>query len=263
MKGKVISESKIEYVTHTTNPWLHCQHRCNYCYARLICKKSMKQWGTLKTRPDYLKNLEYDLNHLTFLPHYDLLCATLTDPYQPYYSPFDIMDVWRLFSDFGSPKIRVITKNGFMIRNHIDFFAKNYDQFVVGLTITADKDSLSKPWEPYASPNSVRLLALEELHRNGVNTWASVEPILPGTDVEHHIRTIAPYIRDKIVVGKLNYSKADFPDNFYRETYNMLMSLQEELTVSIYIKQELLESAFPTPKPETKTLEEFLVEETT
>lgn len=63
-----------------------------------------------------------------------------------------------------------------------DLIERYRDRVLVGLSLTAteDKSHITSVTEPWASPISERMKALEEAHRRGLRTYGMLCPLLPG-----------------------------------------------------------------------------------
>lgn len=77
--------------------------------------------------------------------------------------------------------VRILTKNAAVMKD-FDLIEKHRDRVLVGISITApaSKEAMMKHIEPYASPMSARMNALQEAHRRGLRTYGMLCPLFPG-----------------------------------------------------------------------------------
>ena len=75
----------------------------------------------------------------------------------------------------------VIQTRSPLVLRDIDIL-KEAPNFQVGFSITTADDSIRILFEPNAPPIQDRILALDELHRSGIKTYAMIAPMLPGAE---------------------------------------------------------------------------------
>ena len=98
----------------------------------------------------------------------------------------------------------VQTRSPLVLRD-VDIF-KRSDEIEVGLSITTGNDQIRKAFEPNAPSIAERLRTIESLHRNGIETYVMIAPILP--EAENLIRILAGKV-DYIIIDRMNYRHAD------------------------------------------------------
>jgi len=102
----------------------------------------------------------------------------LCDPYQPLEKKYGITrNCLEILADHDWPVV-IQTRSPLVLRD-IDIL-KRARHFEAGLTITTADDAVRKRFEPNAPPIKERLVALGELHRAGIKTYAMIAPMLPG-----------------------------------------------------------------------------------
>ena len=76
--------------------------------------------------------------------------------------------------------VRILTKNAAVMKD-FDLIEQHRDRVVVGISVTAGLkySAQTATIEPYASPISERVRALQEAHRLGLRTYAMLCPIMP------------------------------------------------------------------------------------
>ena len=186
------------------NPYVGCQHACIYCYAdyytRLMGYRG--EWGSYVhakvNAPDLLlKEIKKKKKGVVYL-------SSLTDPYQP--AEIDYRLTRRILEILMSYKWPVIiqTKSSFIMRD-VDLI-KGFDRADVGFTIITLDEDIRRRFEPFSSPVSARINALERLKGEKVRTFVFIGPILPGTDFKELrdlVMTVKDYA-DLIYFDKLN-----------------------------------------------------------
>lgn len=81
---------------------------------------------------------------------------------------------------------------------------RSNDKYGATLTFWTERDSLE--WEPGAATPTERTFALEEAHRRGITTWASLEPVIQPETSLKLIEETLDFV-DIYKVGKWNHDK--------------------------------------------------------
>jgi DNA repair photolyase len=205
----ILSVSKVyDYVI---NPYVGCQHACQYCYARFIKKFSghKEPWGQfvdIRTNAADLLRVEIKKKKCG-----SVWISGLCDPYQPLEANYKLTrKCLEIIADNKWPGI-IQTRSSLVLRD-IDIL-KGAKDFEVGLTITTADDEIRKLFEPNAPAIKERLNALDELHRSGIRTYAMIAPILPGAEA---LANALVGKVDYIIVDRMNYHYADWIYRKYR-----------------------------------------------
>ena len=208
------------------NPWTGCEHGCLYCYA--------KRWGErpLELRRDFFRRLRAKAQQLQGSGRRVLLCF-LTDPYQPHDRATQFTRQTILILQEHGLHVTVLTKGGMRAVRDFDLLGRG-DQFAATLTFTRWEDS--RHWEPKAATPDERLKALRLAHRQGIETWVSLEPILDPAQTVALIEASHGYVGE-FRVGKLNYVHLGI--DWRRCAESVLETLQRH-GCPWYIKQDLL-----------------------
>jgi DNA repair photolyase len=134
--------------------------------------------------------------------------------------------------------VRILTKAGYRSMGDFDLFLQGYEDFY-GATLTFIDDSLSRKYEPYAAFPAVRMNALYLAHEQGINTWASLEPVIDPEQSLELIRMTREYV-DEYKVGKWNYDeKAKEID--WKDFTKKAVALLGKYGKRYYIKESLRE----------------------
>lgn len=225
--------------THAINHYLGCAFNCNYCWARDVWWKRIgghlsKVWGVPRgfkwRRPHLFSNVGELL--FTELPRLQkdarvLLCST-TDPYQPLDQHLAMTQYILRCLQEQQVSILVLTKAASLARRDFHILAEADAWF--GVTM---ERAPTTPGGPYYA----RKVNLIKAHRQGIRTFVSLEPWIPGVDASEIVKDMADFV-DHWIVGPLNYKGVD--GQFYRENLGTLLVLFDKLGASYYIKPDLM-----------------------
>jgi DNA repair photolyase len=232
----ILSASKV--YNYVINPYVGCQHGCHYCYARFIKRFSghTEPWGKfvdIRTNAADLLKVE-----VTRKKRGTVWVSGLCDPYQPLEAIYQLTrKCLDILADNDWPVV-IQTRSSIVLRD-IDIIKRAKD-FVAGLTITTADDNIRRIFEPDAPSIKERLRTLDELHRNGIRTYAMIAPILPGAE------TLPDALQGKvdfIIVDRMNYHYADWvyrkygledklTDDFFQRTGREIASACKKLGIS-------------------------------
>jgi DNA repair photolyase len=174
----------------SVNPYRGCQHGCAYCYARptheyLGYSAGLDFQTKILVKPRAAELLRKQLLSPAWKPQ-PLALSGVTDPYQPAERRLRIArGVLAVLAEFRNPVV-VVTK-GFLVTRDADLLAElaHVNAAAVMISITTLDAELQRKLEPYASPPTKRLAAIEQLARAGVPVGVMTAPVIPGlTDHE-------------------------------------------------------------------------------
>lgn len=212
-----------------------CQHGCEYCYCRRLGK-----WSMIPKVRD-LKGLERSAYHADR----QVMLSFMSDPYQPCESEFRNTRTALHILKRHRCSVSILTKGGTRCLRDLDLFRDWPDNRIsVGATMTFCgniKKSLdeSRIIEPGAAFPFDRMAALRELHRNGIQTWISLEPVLSPIEATAIIHSTYDFI-DFYKVGKLNHSTKEKQIDWRAFGQNMAILLRS-LKKRFYVKKALQE----------------------
>jgi len=127
------------------------------------------------------------------------------DPYQPLEKKYKLTrQCLGILAENNWPVV-VQTKSPLVLRD-MDILKKGKD-FEIGLSIGTADDNIRKIFEPAAPAIKDRVMALDELHRAGLRTYAMIAPILPGA--EDLAGVLAGKV-DYVIIDRMNYRYADW-----------------------------------------------------
>jgi len=199
----ILSASKIyDYVI---NPYIGCEHGCTYCYARFIKKFTghTEPWGEFVdikvNAPELLKKEVLKKKKAM------VWISGLCDPYQPLEAHYELTRQCLEVLAFYDWPVSIQTRSALVLRD-LKVLQK-FSRLQAGFSITTAYDSVRQLFEPHATPVEERIAALEELHRNGITTYAMIAPLLPGA--ENLVARLAGKV-NHILVDRMNYRYADW-----------------------------------------------------
>jgi len=223
-----------EYAKWAVNLYSGCTHGCVYCYAPLAMHRDRATFHARRTdRNRIIEAIEHDAGILMRDGVADpiLLCFSC-DPYQP---GAELTRAALATLCAHGLHFTVLTK-GELAWCDFNVYGPG-DSF--GVTLTLDNDRDSAAWEPGAATPGVRIGNLFLAHRQGIRTWASLEPVIYPEQTLALIDRTHEFV-DHYKVGRLNYhphaATIDWP-KFLRDVTEKL----DLYGASYYIKQDLAE----------------------
>jgi DNA repair photolyase len=196
---------KSQVSDYTVNPYVGCQHRCTYCYARFMKRFTghREPWGEFVdvkiNAPDLLRK---EINRK---PPGRVWISGVCDPYQPLEKKYELTrKCLEILVGCGWP-ITVQTKSPLVLRD-IDLFTRNAN-IEVGLSIATADDEIRKLFEPNAPSIKERVKAIGELHQAGIRTYVMIAPVLPGA--EGLPAQLSGKV-DYVLVDRMNYHYGDW-----------------------------------------------------
>jgi DNA repair photolyase len=205
----ILNKSKIH--DYCINPYTGCSHDCVYCYAKLFMARysgHTEAWGTfVDVKVNAVELLKRELPKAR---KGTIWIASVCDPYQPLEKSYRLTR--RLLEQIVPWQfpVEIQTKSCLVVRD-LDLLLR-LENVSVGLTVPTDDPSVSRLFEPGASPLEERLRALEVLRQAGVRTFAFAGPLLPGNP-----ERLAGLLADKVgrvLIDRMNYLPA--VKGFYR-----------------------------------------------
>jgi DNA repair photolyase len=174
-----------------------CDHQCDYCYCRFAQRGN---WGPT-ARPRILTGLKSDAQQASR----QILLSFISDPYclaeTTHRNTRKALDI---LGNAGC-SVAILTKGGSRCLDDLTLF-KSWPggRVKVGASLTCSNDSDSLKHEPGAALPKERLETLRTLHKAGIQTWASFEPVLDTRQSLELLEASLPFV-DIYKVGKLNH----------------------------------------------------------
>jgi DNA repair photolyase len=214
------------------NPYVGCQHRCTYCYARFMKRFAghKEPWGEfVDVKISGSDLLSKEINRK---PRGRVWISGVCDPYQPIEKEYGLTrECLEILVRCGW-HVTVQTKSSLVLRD-IDLFRRGAS-IEAGLSITTADDDIRRLFEPNAPSIEERIKALGELHHEGIRTYAMIAPMLPGA--EGLAARLSGKV-DYVLIDRMNYHYGDW---VYRKHH-----LEEAMGYDFFSsKGEELASAF-------------------
>jgi DNA repair photolyase len=199
----ILSNSKIH--DYVVNPYVGCQHACSYCYARFMKRFTghKEPWGDfvdVKINAPELLQVE-----ILKKKRGTVWVSGVCDPYQPLEAKYKITRACLQILAQNDWPVVVQTRSPLVLRD-LDIL-RSGKNFEVGLSIPTANDNIRKIFEPCAPVIKERLRALEELHLEGIRTYAMIAPMLPEAE---GLPQLLEGKVDYILVDRMNYNHADW-----------------------------------------------------
>jgi DNA repair photolyase len=228
-----------EYAPLAVNLYGGCEHRCKYCYAPAVLRRTPEAFAKVSPRPGIIPALEKKAHQVANDPRPILLCFTC-DPYPAGEATWRITrSALGILTSYNCA-LRVLTKNpGLALKLDGKFFAEH--DVELGTTIVFLDDAKRAEWEPGAPTIASRVAALVEYKRLGLRTWVSVEPVIDPHEALDVIALLAPHV-DVWKVGRWNHDVRANAIDWPAFTKSAL-ALLTRLNARYYIKNELWKSA--------------------
>jgi DNA repair photolyase len=201
-----ISPSRLPGLDWALNPYRGCGHACAYCYAQDVTKFEMaRPWGdVIEVRTNIVSRLKKDLEKR---PRGVIGMGTVTDPYQPLESEYELTRGCLTVLKRVGARISILTKSDLVLRD-LDILT-GWPDSEVGISIGCSNEQIASIVEPGAPSPDRRFLALRELNDVHVNTYLMAAPIIPGLcDSEEALVELVRKARDagvrRIIWDKFN-----------------------------------------------------------
>ena len=225
----ILSKSKI--YPYVVNPYTGCQHGCSYCYARFMKRVTghKEPWGEfVDVKINAAELLQREISKKK---RGRVWISGVCDPYQPLEAHYRLTRQCLEILARNNWPVIIQTRSPLVLRD-IDII-KEFQDIEVGLSVTTADDDIRKLFEPDAPPIGDRILALDELHKAGIRTYAMVAPVLPGA--EGLVELLRGKI-DYVLIDRMNYHYADriyrryglednLTDEFFYRTRDILATL--------------------------------------
>lgn len=208
-----------------------CDHSCRYCYCSGIMSGA---WGATP-RPRNLAGLAREAASA----RRQILLCFMADPYcAAEVQHGKTRDALTVLREAGC-SVAILTKGGSRCLRDMDLFAGwPGGRIKVGATLTFNLAELSREWEPGAALPEERVSVLRKLHEAGVQTWASIEPVIIPSESLAIIEASLPYV-DAYKVGRWNHdaraNAIDWPA-FGKAAVDMIRGAGRRLYVKVDLR---------------------------
>jgi DNA repair photolyase len=230
-----------EYSPLALNHITGCDHGCKYCYVPIIKKPFDSNYVHsdvhIKDEKKLLEQIEASCKKHQNSER-QVLLSFLTDPYCSFNEKTNITRrVLELLLKYNIP-VSILSKGGGRILKDLDIIKQFGANIQIGASLTCINQEDSLRWEPGAALPQERFAVLQQLHNEGVRTWASMEPVIyPEQSLE--IMDITHSYVDAYKIGKLNHFEK-YADKFnWAEFLTDAVSTMRKRDKQFYIKNDL------------------------
>jgi len=225
----------LEYSLLALNHYRGCSHGCVYCYARKMAMKFYQhKFDEPAVKPNVLNLLIDQAPRWSGTDKRVLLCFSC-DPYQPLDEKEKLTRAVLQVLKENDIHFQILTKGGLRATRDFDLYGPG-DAFATTLTYTSK--TLSAAQEPGAALPAERMEAIRLAHERGIETWASLEPVMDVEQTLDLIRMTSEFV-DLYKIGKLNHYRSNID---WREFGIKAIALCHERGKKYYIKNDLAES---------------------
>lgn len=207
-ESRKITSGTGEWAFKTINTHKGCKHNCPYCYAkkRLVALGKIREEDWELMIPNRFKiNKGYQKVRKKHTLPYDIMYPSSHDIHP------DILDdyliVLKKLLRAGNRVLIVSKPWPYCIEKITNTVGKYKNQIGFRFTITSTNKSRLAFWEPNAPSFDDRINSLIIAFVKGFKTSVSIEPHLDQNPIPL-IKKVAPYVRESIWLGKMNYIKA-------------------------------------------------------
>jgi DNA repair photolyase len=189
--------------THSLTPARNCTFGCTYCYVPTLGiygglkLEDWQRWGQFTT----FKANAADLLRRELRAPQSIYCSPLVDPYQPAEAEVQMMP--RILDALiaSPPRVFAIQTRGLLVLRDIDRLRALAQRTTlrVSFSITTNREDVRRLYEPHCAAIEERLAAIRALRDAGIETYATLAPLLP-CDPEKLMR-LAIEVSGRDVIG--------------------------------------------------------------
>ena len=189
--------------THSLTPARNCTFGCTYCYVPTmgiyggLKPDDWKHWGQFTT----FKSNAPELLRRQLRAGQIIYCSPLVDPYQPAEESEELMP--RIFDELLArpPRVFVIQTRGTLILRDLAKLTElsRVTALRVSFSITTNREEIRKLYEPHCAPIQHRLDTIRRLRAAGIDTFATLAPLLPCNPEE--LAGLALEATDRDIIG--------------------------------------------------------------
>ncbi len=226
-----------EYTPLGLNLFSGCDHGCTYCYN--IRGRGKFDNHNVVPKPGVLARLEKECSKYRGK---QIFMSFTCDPYCRAEKELEITRQALEILLKNRVPVMILTKGGTRVLRDINLFKEFGENIVVGQTLTQAVGEIQR--EPKAETNVLRAAALNELHKQGIKTWVSAEPVYTIEALLRMIEFTQGFV-DHYKIGKLNYGRTNIN---WKSHGAALLDLLEKHDISAYIKDDTAKSMQHVPE---------------
>ncbi len=169
--------------THSLTPARNCTFGCTYCYVPTmgiyggLKPEDWQHWGQFTT----FKSNAAELLRRELRAEYRIYCSPLVDPYQPAEAEEQMMPhILDALLD-APPRVITIQTRGPLILRDLDRLQalSGRTTLRVSFSITTNREEIRRLYEPHCASIEERLEVVRALREAGIETYATLAPLLP------------------------------------------------------------------------------------
>lgn len=230
-----------EFNELSLNLFTGCGHRCIYCYGADVTHQDRETFEKQPRPRVTLEDIERSACQWQGDSRRILLCF-VTDPYQLVEKETQLTRHTIEILHRHKLNVMILTKGGNRSTRDFDLLTPQ-DAYATTLTLVNGGDSLK--WEPEAGLPLERIMALEEAHRLGIETWVSFEPVIYPVQTFELLRLTRGFV-GHYKVGTMNYHPQGKSTNWKEFGWRMKRML-DIYKAHYYFKMDLLREMGVTP----------------
>lgn len=230
-----------EYSPLALNLYKGCDHGCAYCYVPKQTKAYQANYNHANVMPrdGIITQLEKDARKLKYSDKQVQLSFT-GDPYCHADVEYQLTRKALQILLNNSIPVSILTKGGKRALRDMDLFLKFGNNIKIGTSLTYDNKEQTKLKETGTAMPEERIEMLEELHKNRITTWVSIEPVIYPEQSLNLVKMSLPFTTH-YKIGKLNHYK-EWEDKinwlgFMKDVVGILRANNK----SFYVKKDLRE----------------------
>jgi DNA repair photolyase len=166
--------------THSLTPARNCTFGCTYCYVPTmriyagLRQEDWMRWGQFTT----FKSNAPELLARDLKPEQRIYCSPLVDPYQPAEAEERMMPRILEAVIASPPAVFCVQTRGTLILRDLDLL-RRIARLRVSFSITTDREDVRKLYEPHCATFEQRLDTVRAVRAAGIETYATLAPLLP------------------------------------------------------------------------------------
>ena len=169
--------------THSLSPARNCSYGCTYCYVPTmgiyggLQPEDWKRWGQFTT----FKSNAAELAARQLRADQRIYCSPLVDPYQPAEMQEQLMPAILDALNARPPALFTIQTRGPLILRDIERLRELARRTAVrvSFSITTNREDVRRLFEPHCPAFEERLDTVRALRSAGIETYATLAPLLP------------------------------------------------------------------------------------
>jgi len=249
-------------VEYTVNLYRGCTHACVYCYAPSLVHDD-REWGKfVDAKVDAPAILRRELRDAERAP---VFLSSASDPYQPVEARYKLTRrCIQELDSFGFPVV-VLTRSPLVLRD-LDIL-RRMEWVRVGCSIST---AATRAFEPGVPPLERRLETLRRLAEEGIETWVSLAPVIPGI-VTFEVEGLLSKLRDAkvgaVTAGLLRFQGYEASREMFEAATGMTAekALESGEDTISRVREAVARAAFKSPDelfrwqpPRAPSLDEFV-----